>query len=328
MYKQPKVSIIIPLYIISDRFFQDFQKFNNLKYKDFEILIITDKKINLPNLNKNNVRLILTKRKTTGPAEKRDLALKYVKGELCAFIDDDAFPNPEWLKMAVPWFKNPDIVAVGGPGLTPPTSTFWEKITGYILESYLCSGEIQIRFYSNQDGRTKMVVDWPAYNLIVRTTSLKKVGGYGSTFYGGEDTLLCLKLLKLGNILYSPSVIVYHHRRKFPLDYLKQIYGVGIHRGYFFKKYPETSRSVIYLMPFTLTLGLVTGIFISIIQPWPYSIAFISLLIFVIGLSFWSVKRHGRATTDSLLAAFGILLTHITYGLAFIRGLSLSDLKR
>ncbi len=271
MRKKPFVTIIIPLYVINQRFFEDLKKYEQLKYPKFEIIIVCDKKINLPKLSVP-VRLVLTRMRKSGPAEKRDIALKKAKGEICAFIDDDAYPDPQWLKNAVSWFEAEKIVAVGGPGLTPPDDTYWQKIGGYIIESFLCSGGIQYRFYPGKF--IFFVNDYPAYNLLVKTKILKKVGGYGSTFYGGEDTLLCLKIIKYGKILYDPTVSVYHHRRNFPKGLMKQIGGVGLHRGYFFKKYPETSRVAIYLLPSIMLIGLIIFSFLALLLPRSFLLPF------------------------------------------------------
>src|SRR3989344_8647399 len=108
---KPLVSIIIPLYVTIDRFFADFKKFDYLDYDNFEVIVVSDKKVKLPKLSKSS-RLLLTHKNATGPAEKRDLAIKKAKGEICAFIDDDAYPDQEWLKNAVGEFKNSKISAV------------------------------------------------------------------------------------------------------------------------------------------------------------------------------------------------------------------------
>jgi cellulose synthase/poly-beta-1,6-N-acetylglucosamine synthase-like glycosyltransferase len=324
--KYPMVSIIIPLYVISDRFFEDFKKFEKLDYPNFEIIVVCDKKVDLPKLKKVPVAFLLTGHKQSGPAEKRDIALKKAKGEICAFIDDDAYPNPDWLKQAVGWMDAERIVAVGGPGVTPPENTYWQKIAGYIIESYLCSGGIQYRFYPGRF--TFFVQDYPAYNLLVKTKILKKVGGYGSTFYGGEDTLLCLKLIQHGEILYDPRAIVYHHRREFPGQLLKQIAGVGLHRGYFFKKYPETSRSIFYLLPTALTVSFLFAIFLLIIYPTLFLLPFSFLFLLVILIGAVSVYNHKTSLVEAITASLGIVITHITYGVYFIKGLFTKKLLR
>lgn len=328
MNKNPYVSIIIPLYVIRERFFNDLIKYDDLDYPNFEIIIVCDKKVELPELKKVEVKLIVTNKRHTGPAEKRDLAIKQARGSFCAFIDDDAYPRSDWLKKAMACFETNDIVAVGGPGVTPSEDSFWQKIGGYIIESYLCSGAMQNRFYTNGRKIKKIVQDWPAYNLIVKTDILKRAGGYGSTFYGGEDTLLCLKLLKYGKILFFSQVLVFHHRRIFPLEVIKQIGGVGLHRGYFFKKYPETSRKLIYLLPTSLTAGFMISFILSLLKPQLFAAIFLLAFTFFWFLGSWSIQRHKVGILPSLISGLGIIITHMTYGVYFIKGLLIKKLDR
>lgn len=328
--KLPFVSIIIPLHWglkkeNYQRFLSDFQSYLNLDYEDYEIVVVSDSKIKFP-FQTSKIVLLNTPKKTFSPSEKRDFALSKVKGEICAFIDDDAYPDKKWLKNAAKDFSSKSIVAVGGPGLTPSEDSFWKKIGGYILESYLCSGGAQDRFY-NKSKKESYVKDYPAYNLLIRTEVLRKVGGFRSTFYGGEDTFLCLRLIKEGLILYDPTVIVYHHRRDFPLAHFKQIANVGIHRGFFFKKYPETSRHFFYTLPSILTFGLITLLIFSFLDESFFfrQILFFILTIFLLAGTI-SVKSHGVPLVSSIISGFGIIATHIVYGVYFLKGLIIENL--
>lgn len=321
---EPIVSIIIPLYVINDRFFADLKKFENLDYSNIEILVICDKKVRLPKIK--NVQLIITGKKQTGPAEKRDIGLKEAKGSVCAFIDDDAYPDPQWVKTAVRNFvRNKDIVAVGGPGVTPPDDGRMAKLGGLVYESEYTSASLKMRFLSVGE-RTREVEDWPAYNLFVRTNVIRKVGGWGSTFYGGEDTYVCMKMLSYGRIVYDPKTIIFHHRRPLFYLHLKQIFNVGVHRGYFFKRYPETSRQLLYLIPTILTVGFWLLLALSLLFPTVLGIFFLLFGIFF-GMAFSTVL----AKTDYLgafIASFGIIMTHMAYGIGFTKGLFMSELLR
>ncbi len=322
MKKFPKISIIIPLYVVIPRFFRDIKKFKDLDYPDYEILIVSDKevKVDIP------AKVILTGKNNTGPAEKRDIAIKIAKGKICVFIDDDAYPDKNWLKRAVRWFDNKNVVAVGGPGVTPKEDSFWQKISGYIVESYVCSGGVQYRYYPLSKGLK--VVDYPAYNLFVLTKILRKVSGYGCNFYGGEDTFLCLKLIKFGDIVYDPTVLVYHHRRTFPVAHLKQIGNVGLHRGFFFRRYPATSRQIFYLLPTSLTLGFLSLLILSIVYPVYFLPLTLLGVVFFWALGAYSIKRHKVSLIESIIAGLGIILTHIIYGIYFLQGLASRDLKQ
>jgi GT2 family glycosyltransferase len=324
MNTKPFVTIIIPLYVISERFFNDLKKYESLDYPKFEILVVCDKKIRLP--KDTRAKLISTCSRNTGPAEKRDIGLKMARGSICAFIDDDAYPDPRWVKTAVRHFvRNKDIIAVGGPGVTPPDDGRMAQLGGMVYMSGYTSGQLKMRFAPVGE-RTREVDDWPAYNLFIRTNIMKKVGGWGNTFYGGEDTFICLKMLKYGRMIYDPKVIVYHHRRPLFYPHLKQIFNVGVHRGYFFMHYPETSRQLLYLLPTTLTLGFWTLFFLSFTSQIVLGI-FLLVFGFFFGISLSNVLSISDIP-GTLIASVGIIITHMAYGAGFIKGLFTKNLLR
>lgn len=314
MKKKPLVSIIIAFYVDTPRFYKDLEKFKKLTYKNYEILVVTDNK--KLKIKQSKVKVIYTKSTRTGPAEKRDIALKYSKGEICAFIDDDAYPHKDWLKEAVALFKDGSLAAVGGPGVTPQEDDYWEQLTGLVYSSFFCSGKAKYRFVK---AKKRYVDDYPAYNLLVRKQVMKKVGGYGSHFYGGEDTLLCMKIVNAGyKILYSPKVVVYHHRRPLFIPYLRQIANVGKHRGYFARVYPSTSRRVEYFVPSTLAIGLILALIASVFNPAFAVVTFSALTVFIL-IGAASVVRH-TSPLNAVIVGVGIVLTHMSYGLSFIQG--------
>lgn len=324
MKKFPKVSIIIPLYVICDRFFSDLRYFEKLKYPNFELLIVSDKKIDIPPLKNVNAKLILTKRRHTGPAEKRDIALKYAKGEICAFIDDDAYPDANWISNAVKNFQKKEIVAVGGSGITPKEDSYFAKLGGSVYESVLVSGGFRERFKVMP--KRKKVKDWPAYNFFALTKILKGVKGWGSNFYGGEDTLLCLKLLKVGTIIYDPKVVVYHHRRSLYKSHLKQIYNVSIHRGYFARVFPQTSRLAVYFVPTLLDVYFIVLVILSLFS-FVIEVGFLTQIFLAFLIAYFSVYKSA-GLIGSIFAAVGVLLTHFCYGIGFVKGYFTKKLLR
>jgi dTDP-4-dehydrorhamnose reductase len=311
-----KFSIVICFWVDVPRFYEDIKKFEKLKYKNFELIVISDKEITLPRLSLP-IKLVLTGKKRTGVGEKRDFALKVAKGDFIAYIDDDAYPHPEWLSNALFDFKDPRVGAVGGPNLTPPEDSFWAKISGNIYESYLTSGGAQNRFVPKQ----KMTVsELQGVNLIIRKDILLKVGGFSTKLFSGDDTRICHSIRLLGyEVIYDPKVKVFHHRREFPLGHLRQIRTMGTHRGYFVKKYPETSQYPIYFLP---SLFLIYFVVLAI-GALAFNLIKILLLVSFLGvlmLGFFSVvKRSGFIM--AVLTAFGIFLTHLVYGFFFLKGL-------
>ncbi|RJP65659.1 MAG: glycosyltransferase [Candidatus Abyssobacteria bacterium SURF_17] len=331
----PKISVIIPLHTCSARFLKDFAHFRSLEYPDFEILIVADEPTlseaanprypELKRLEKSGlVTLLSTGKQLTGPAEKRDIGIQKAAGDICAFIDDDAYPRPDWLRSAVGFFDDPRVAAVGGPGVTPPEDNLFEQASGAVFASPLGSGHTLHRFVQR---RPREVDDFPAFNLLVRSEVLSEVNGFSSTYYGGEDTKLCLEIVKLGKkILYRPEVVVFHHRRPLFRPHVKQIANVGVHRGYFAKTYPETSRRLFYFLPSLVVLALFFGVILSF-----FSKLIAALLLIGLGsyfaVAFVSIMPASRLSV-ALLGAVGIMASHIVYGCAFIRGLTLKHMDR
>src|SRR3989338_588963 len=101
-----------------------------LKYPDFEIFVLPDEKFTY---NNPKVKII-----TTGPISppmKRNKVLGLARGELFAFLDDDAYPRDDWLGVAAKYFENSDIAAIGGPAITPQTDSLAQIASGMIYES-------------------------------------------------------------------------------------------------------------------------------------------------------------------------------------------------
>ncbi len=313
---KPKFSIVICLYVIIPRFFEDLKKFEDLKGKNFEVIIVADKRIKLPKVN-FPLSLVLTGRERTGVGEKRDVAIKKTHGDFIAYIDDDAYPDPDWLVQALDNFKNPKVGAVGGPNITPKEDSFWSKVGGFIYESYFTSGGAQYRFVPSLK---REVTELQGVNLIIRKNILLEIGGFSTKLFSGDDTRICHSIRLLGyEVIYDPHVLVFHHRREFPYGHLRQIRTMATHRGYFVKRYPETSQYPIYFLPSLIFLGFVFSVIGSFFLEYLRIFLFGSLLLGLI-LGFLSiVKRSGIIA--GLFAAVGILLTHLVYGFYFLKGL-------
>jgi len=319
-----KVSIIIICEDWNGYLKEALLKYKNLDYDNFEVLVFTTKDI----LRKGETlmqhskkfRFIHDLETKNKPAEKRDLVLKYGKGGIFAFIDDDAYPSKNWLKEAVSHFRKKDVSAVGGPGVTPNNASFLEKASGWVSASPLGGFGTTHRFIPQ---KRKEVDDYPSMNLLVRAEDFKKVGGFDSNFYPGEDTKLCLDLTKkLGKkIIYDPKALVYHHRRSLFKKHLIQNGRYGFHRGHFAKILPENSRKWFYFIPSLFVLGLGGLVILQILNMKNYIGLYVLLLYIALLLinSLWVFVRS-KDILVSILTIPGVFLTHIWYGIQFIRG--------
>jgi len=313
MLVNPRVSIIIPCQKVDSFTEESIGHCLSLDYPDFEILLLPDAE---PDIDFPKVKVIPSG--PVGPSEKRDMALDYASGEIIAFIDNDAYPAEDWLRESIKHFKDDDIAAVGGPAVTPPSDGLLARASGFIFSSFLGSGSLSFRYIPKAQ---RYVDDYPSCNFIIRKSVLRERGGFSTFFWPGEDTKLCLEITNKLNkkIIYDPEVLVYHHRRKLFRPHLKQVLNYALHRGYFVKILPQTSRRFPYFIPSLFCLGLILGIAVSFLNP-VLRIIFLSIiavyLVLALAASFQS--KDIRVTP---LVFLGIILTHITYGTGFIKSL-------
>ncbi len=310
MEKKPLVSIIIIDYKKENPYRTEcLEAIQEQTYKNYEIILVTDHPVTLPypaTIKKSFGHYV-------GPAQKRDWGAKKASGEILAFIDDDAYPDKDWLKNIVKDLSDSTLAGVGGPGVTPPNVSWTEEASGWMSASPLGAGINTYRFFPSL---RKFVDDYPSMNLAIRRSDFLAVGGYDSNYWPGEDTKLCLDIVtKLKKkIIYDPEVLVYHHRRPLWKPHLRQNGSFGLHRGFFARVLPQTSRKLIYFMPSLLLLGLIFIIF--------FPAAIYCFLLYFVALflnGFWIFRKSGKIT-QAVLSIPVVFLTHLWYGARFLQG--------
>jgi len=251
------------------------------------------------------------------PARKRNRGAQLSKGDILAFIDDDTRPQPGWLKASLHHFTNPAMSAVGGPSITPASDSFRAQISGAVYESWMMSGRERRRYLPLKECD---VHDFPSCNLLVRKSVFNELGGFGTDFWPGEDTEFCLALVKKGyRIRYEPRAIVEHHRRPSLRRHFIQLGNYGLHRGYFAKRYPETSLRFQYFVP---TLFVLSGTALSVLTIlgqtfWGCLLMVLGSLYFLLGI----FSLAGKPFKLLIGALFVMLVSHVVYGIFFLRGL-------
>ena len=154
------------------------------------------------------------------------------------------------------------------------------------------------------------------------------MNGWGTGFYGGEDTVICLALVEAGwRIVYDPTVVVFHQRRPVLRKHLAQLGNVGRHRGYFVKAYPQTSLRPSYFLPTLGTVAL-SGFLVAAI----FSVKARAALGVAAGAYAVGGVVLGLAERDDPSVALTLpgvaLASHVTYGIQFVRGLLTRRLER
>lgn len=311
------VSIIIPCKEVDAYTRQCIDYCRKLDYVDFEILLLPDdasEKI-------EGVKVISTG--CVSPGRKRNIGIDNAFGDFCAFIDSDAYPRADWLSNAVEYFDDPQVAAVGGPGLTPEEDVPMQKASGHVLSSFM-AGNLSTRYKA---GRSLESNDIHSCNFIARKAVLKEVGGWNEKYWPGEDTLMCLAIKNIGKKMAEASnVVVYHHRRPLFVPHLKQVSRFGLHRGFFARRFPGNSLKATYFAPSLLVLSLFVGIIASFFNPLFWNILFWAIVAYLV-LALAAALIEVKEEVKSLLSVWsGIMATHVVYGLSFLAGLMKREL--
>jgi len=191
-------------------------------YRNAEVL----KSLKNLNYDKDKYEVIL--KKGSNPSKNRNYGIKKARGEIIAFIDDDAMVHKDLLKNAEEFFKKYDIDIVGGPQLTPKNDKFFAKLFGSAIETFWCSYKMANRYKTGKLNLDADELSLTSANLFVKKSVFKKIKGFNVRLWPGEDPEFFSRAKKAGfNIAYSPDLVVYHRRRSDLFGFLKQHYNYG-----------------------------------------------------------------------------------------------------
>lgn len=310
----PSVAIAIPVKQWNPYLAESVAHCLRLEYPaPMEIVVLPDTPCPSPD---PRVRIVPTG--VVNPAIKRAVALRQTRSELLAFLDDDAYPAPDWLAQAARHFHDPAVAAVGGPGVTPPNDSPRQRASGAVYASWLVSGPHRLRYLPET---ARDVDDLPSCNFIVRRSVLDALQAAEVNFWPGEDTFLCEGIVRRlrQRIRYDPQVLVYHHRRAVFGPHCRQVGRYAVHRGYFVKRFGGNSQKLTYWLPSAFVAFLAAGPLVSWSAPAGWAVYASCLGVYGALVSAEGLRTGG--VRQGWRVAGGIVATHVTYGVGFLRGL-------
>jgi glycosyltransferase involved in cell wall biosynthesis len=153
-----------------------------------------------------------------GAARARNRGARAAHGEIVVFTDDDAAPEPGWLKALLPEFRDPEVALVAGRVVAPVAQPKLEAL--YELCGFLGQGHARIVVDRDSPGWFEQVNFLPfglALNLAVRRAVFHGWPGFderigvGTAIPGHEEQRAFLQLIDLGyRLVYVPEALVAH----------------------------------------------------------------------------------------------------------------------
>jgi O-antigen biosynthesis protein len=226
----PFISVILCSYNGSRTIRDCLEGLRKLEYPNFEVIVVDDGSTDgtASIVGEYGFRLISTS--NHGLSSARNTGMRAAKGEIVAYIDDDAYPDPQWLTYLAATFNSTNYAGVGGPNIAPPED-------GLIAKSVANApgGPVHV-LVSDQEAE-----HIPGCNMAFRKPAIEAIDGFDHQFRtAGDDVDICWRLqkqeMKLG---FSPAALVWHHRRNSVRAYWKQQEGYGRAESLLEKKWPE-----------------------------------------------------------------------------------------
>jgi len=210
-----------------------------LAAKEYEIIVIDnnsqdgtrDVVHNYIEAGSNKVCYVLEEQQ--GLSHARNTGVRVARGNVIAFLDDDAVADAKWLASLLEVYDSvPDAWAVGGKVLP-----IWGSERPQWLRDSMLRSLSTVEW-----GNERRLLKWPeriiGTNCSFRTRVFSEVGLFATNLgrqaillLGNEDTEIQQRIHELGKLIfYTPHAVVYHHvpRERMTKKYFySRAYGTG-----------------------------------------------------------------------------------------------------
>lgn len=279
-----KVSVVISTYT-KDRWkdvLKCIESLHDQTLKPYEILIVLDPIEDLMNFYRdklpNYVKIVESD--GFGLSKARNKGILESKGDIIAFIDDDAWAGKYWLERMVKNYLDKDVYCVGGKIIPvfENSRPKWlpEELDWIVGCTYKGMPEVKSEI-RNPIG-ANMSFRREAFEIA--GLFREEVGRYGKKLLSGEEAEFAMRLKKIlpnAKIIYDPSAVVYHRvpKSRTKLRYaLKRAYYEGYSKAMLSEEYElKTERCY--------AIHLLKEIFKKIVNGKLLEVIGISLVIFV-----------------------------------------------
>ena len=230
----PKISVVVCTFNGSRTIRECLEGIGKLRYPNYETIVVDDGSTDGAGdiAAEYDVRLVRTENQ--GLSAARNLGWQSATGEIVAYIDDDARPDPDWLIYLAAAFLKEDYAGVGGPNIPIPddgdTANCVANSPGGPAHVLLSDCEAE---------------HIPGCNMAFRRSWLEAINGFDPQFrQAGDDVDICWRTREQGGKLgFSPAAMVWHHYRRTVRAYWKQQMSYGKAEAMLERKWPEKYNS-------------------------------------------------------------------------------------
>ncbi len=225
----PRVSVVVCTYNGARTLAECLDGIAALDYPDVEVIVVDDGSTDETSVIASRPDVNLIRTPNNGLSAARNAGLAAAKGEIVAYLDDDARPDVLWLRFVVESLLTTEHAGVGGPNLAPPAPLVATAVFGapggpsHVLLSDLEAEHI------------------PGCNMAFWREALLEIGGFDERFrVAGDDVDVCWRLHEDGRSLgFCAAAAVWHQRRSTVGAFLRQQRGYGRAEALLEQKWPN-----------------------------------------------------------------------------------------
>ena len=226
----PRISVVVCSYNGENTIDRCLRALTELAYPEFEVIVIDDGSTDRTAAIASGYDVRLVRTANHGLSAARNEGLRVATGEIIAFIDDDAWPDRDWLGYLAATYRTSAHVGVGGPNIPPRDQGKSEQRVARAP-----GGPIHVL---RTDTEAEHI---PGCNCSFRVDALREIGGFDPTFrVAGDDVDVCWRIHERGWTLgFAPGAVVWHRRRASIKAYLRQQRGYGAAEALLERKWPS-----------------------------------------------------------------------------------------
>jgi GT2 family glycosyltransferase len=231
----PSVSVVICSHNGARTIRECLEAVKQLDYPDFDVIVVDDGSTDETAAIVREFGVMCVKSEHRGLGHARNLGLASARGEIVAYLDDDAFPDLHWLRYLAETLSDERFVAAGGPNIPPDDEPL-------VARAVACApgGPVHILI---DDAEAEHI---PGCNMAFWREALEKLGGFDPRFWiAGDDVDICWRLHQRGQAIgFSPAALVWHRRRASVRTYWRQQRNYGSAEGLLAHKWPEKYNGI------------------------------------------------------------------------------------
>jgi O-antigen biosynthesis protein len=200
----PFISVVVCVYNGAQTLDFCLEGLGRLDYPRYEVIVVDDGSTDASAAIASKYRVRLIRTDNRGLSSARNVGLLAARGEIVAYIDADASPDPHWLNYLSVAFARANHAGVGGPNLAPPECGLTADCVAHAP-----GGPLHVLLTD------ELAEHVPGCNMAFRRDALEEIGGFDPQFrVAGDDVDICWRIRERGwTIGFNAGAVVWHCRR-------------------------------------------------------------------------------------------------------------------